>query len=108
MGILISEVSTPLVNLRSLFQVHKLESTLAFKLNDAITGLLFFIFRIILYPIFGYQLIIGFSYLVSTFNKSRDNVLYSPRDSPLGSTGSAGSMYLCTLACTSFNSFGYP
>jgi hypothetical protein len=66
MGILISEVSTPLVNLRSLLQVHKMEGTLAFKLNDAITGVLFLIFRIVLYPIFGYQLVIGFFYLVST------------------------------------------
>jgi hypothetical protein len=64
MGILISEVSTPLVNLRSLLQVHKMEDTLSFKLNDGVTGLLFLIFRIILYPIFGYQLVIGFFYLV--------------------------------------------
>jgi len=66
MGILISEVSTPLVNLRSLLQVHKMESSLVFKLNDAIAAVLFLIFRIILYPILGYQLIIGFFYLVSS------------------------------------------
>ena len=84
MGTLISEVTTPLVNLRSLLQVHKLDSTLAFKLNDAITGILFIIFRIILYPILAYKLVIGFSYLVST--KSHRFVIimiYTARGIPL-------------------------
>ena len=64
MGILVSEISTPLVNLRALLVIHKKEGTLAFKLNDGIAAVLFLVFRIILYPALGYRLVKGFELLV--------------------------------------------
>jgi len=60
MASLISEVSTPLVNIRGLMQVHKMEDSAIFKLNDYVTGLFFVAFRIVLYPTLGYRMIRGF------------------------------------------------
>ncbi len=73
MGSLTSEVSTPLVNLRALLVIHKLENTLAFKLNDIITGILFFIFRILLYPYLGWKMVYAFNYLPEVRNKTLIN-----------------------------------
>jgi TLC domain len=63
MGSLTSELSTPLVNLRALLVVHKLEGTLAFKLNDIVTAILFFVFRILLYPYLGWRMVYAFNLL---------------------------------------------
>ena len=60
MASLISEISTPLVNIRGLMQVHKMEDSAIFKLNDYVTGLFFVAFRIVLYPVLGYRMIRGF------------------------------------------------
>jgi hypothetical protein len=60
MASLISEVSTPLVNIRAMMQVHKMDGSPIFKLNDYVTGLLFITFRIVLYPTLGYRMVRGF------------------------------------------------
>ena len=71
MGSLISEISTPLVNIRGMMQVHKMEGSLIFKINDYVTGLLFVVFRVFLYPTLGYRMVRGFELLdVSIINKS--------------------------------------
>ncbi len=63
MGSLISEISTPLVNIRGMMQVQNMEGTLIFKINDYVTGALFIVFRIFLYPTLGYRMVRGFELL---------------------------------------------
>jgi hypothetical protein len=63
MASLISEISTPLVNIRAMMQVHKMDDSPIFKLNDIVTGLLFVSFRIVLYPTLGYRMVRGFEML---------------------------------------------
>ena len=41
-------------------QVHKMDGSPIFKLNDYVTGLLFITFRIVLYPTLGYRMVRGF------------------------------------------------
>ena len=60
MGSLLTEISTPLVNIRGMMQVHKMDGSPIYKLNDYLTGALFVIFRIILYPTLGYRMVRGF------------------------------------------------
>ena len=63
MGSLVSEISTPLVNIRGMMQVHKMEDSLIFKINDYVTGALFIAFRIVLYPTLGYRMVAAFDLL---------------------------------------------
>ena len=72
MASLISDISTPLVNIRAMMQVHKMEGSLIFKLNDYITAVLFITFRIVLYPTLGYRMYRAFELLeVSTWTLTR-------------------------------------
>ena len=63
MASLISEISTPLVNIRAMMQVHKMQDSLIFKLNDYVTAIFFVTFRIVLYPTLGYRMVRGFELL---------------------------------------------
>ncbi len=62
----ITEISTPLVNIRFLLQTHKKDGTLLFKLNDYTCGVLFIFFRIIFYPILTWRMIYGMKFLPVT------------------------------------------
>jgi len=63
MASLISEISTPLVNIRALMQVHKMQDSFIFKLNDYVTAFFFITFRIVLYPVLGYRMVAAFDLL---------------------------------------------
>ena len=56
------ELSTILVNLRAILVVQKKEDRLYFKLNDALTAVLFIVFRIVYFPIMIWRIFIGFRF----------------------------------------------
>ena len=67
MASMLSEVSTPLMNLRALLLVHEKSDKLCFKVNDITFGILFIISRIMFLPFLNWRMIQGFSLLASSY-----------------------------------------
>ena len=44
-------------------QVHKMQDSFIFKLNDYVTAFFFITFRIVLYPVLGYRMVAAFDLL---------------------------------------------
>ena len=63
----ITEISTPFVNYRSIMLTQKQGHTQIFKLNLYIFGALFFLFRVLFYPVTTYRLIYGYKFFTEAF-----------------------------------------
>jgi len=81
MSCLLCELSTILVNLRAILVVQKKDDTLFFKLNDVLTAILFFVFRIFYFPVMIWRICVGFKVVAV----SLCNYLYSLSLSRCGS-----------------------
>ena len=62
MSCFLCELSTILVNLRAILVVQKKEDRLYFKINDALTAVLFFVFRIFYFPVMIWRMLVGFKF----------------------------------------------